>query len=138
MPIITLPDKYTREFPDSVSGLEVAESIGPKLAKHAVAVRIGGSLKDLETVIDRDVDIEIVTRDSEEGLEILRHDAAHVMAEAVKELHPETQVTIGPAIENGFYYDFAPAEPFTPDDLGEIESRMQEICLLYTSPSPRD
>ena len=129
MPIITLPDKSTREFPDSVSGLEVAKSIGPKLAKHAVAVRIGGSLKDLATVIDRDVDIEIVTRDSEEGLEILRHDAAHVMAEAVKELHPEIQVTIGPAIENGFYYDFARAEPFTPDDLEKIEARMREIVV---------
>ena len=129
MPIITLPDKSTREFPDSVSGLEVAKSIGPKLAKHAVAVRIGGSLKDLATMIDRDVDIEIVTRDSEEGLEILRHDAAHVMAEAVKELHPEIQVTIGPAIENGFYYDFARAEPFTPDDLEEIEARMREIVV---------
>src|SRR5690606_22956285 len=90
-------------------------------------MRVDGELKDLTAVIDRDARVEIVTRDSEDGLELLRHDAAHVMAEAVKELYPETQVTIGPAIENGFYYDFARDEPFTPADLERIEERMREI-----------
>ena len=127
MPIITLPDESTREFPDSVSGLTVAKSVSSRLAKDAVAVRIDGLLEDLTTIINRDTRVEIVTRDSEEGLEVLRHDAAHVMAEAVKELYPETQVTIGPAIENGFYYDFAREEAFTPNDLDHIETRMREV-----------
>ena len=127
MPVITLPDGSTREFPNPVTGIEVAESIGSRLAKDAVAVRVDGTLLDLTAALDRDVSIEILTRGSPEGLELLRHDAAHVMAEAVKELFPETQVTIGPAIENGFYYDFARDEPFTPEDLETIEKRMREI-----------
>ncbi len=127
MPTIELPDGSTREFPQPVSGAEIATSISKSLARDAVAVRVDGSLWDLTRDIEHDAEIEIVTRDSEDGLEILRHDAAHVLAEAVKELWPETQVTIGPAIENGFYYDFARDEPFTPEDLEKIEARMQEI-----------
>ena len=127
MPNITLPDGTVRRFDRPVTGLELSESIGRGLARDAVAVRLDGELRDLATAIDADADIAIVTRDEPEGLEILRHDAAHVLAEAVKELHPETQVTIGPAIENGFYYDFAREEPFTPDDIERIEERMREI-----------
>ncbi|WP_405242742.1 threonine--tRNA ligase [Lentisalinibacter salinarum] len=127
MPSITLPDGSRREFDKPVTGLDVAESIGRKLAKDAVAIRVDGELRDLMREIPGDAAVEIVTRDSEDGLELLRHDAAHIMAEAVKELYPETQVTIGPAIENGFYYDFARETPFTPEDLEKIESRMREI-----------
>jgi threonyl-tRNA synthetase len=127
MPSITLPDGSRREFDKPVTGLDVAESIGRKLAKDAVAVRVDGELRDLTREIPGDAAVEIVTRDSEDGLELLRHDAAHIMAEAVKELYPETQVTIGPAIENGFYYDFARETPFTPEDLEKIEARMRDI-----------
>ena len=127
MPVITLPDGTEKRFPEPVTGLAVAASIGPRLAKDAVAIRVDGSLHDLTAPIDHDVCIEILTRSSPEGLELLRHDAAHVMAEAVKELYPDTQVTIGPAIEDGFYYDFAREEPFTPADLETIEARMREI-----------
>ena len=102
-------------------------SIGKSLARDAVAVRVDGALWDLTRTTEQDATVEIVTRESDDGLEILRHDAAHVLAEAVKELWPETQVTIGPAIDNGFYYDFARAEAFTDADLETIESRMKEI-----------
>src|SRR5262245_45930731 len=107
MPNITLPDGSVREFKAVTRGAEIAEAIGKGLARNAVAVRVHGELWDLGRDITNDARIEIVTRDSDEGLELLRHDAAHVLAEAVKELWPETQVTIGPAIENGFYYDFS-------------------------------
>jgi threonyl-tRNA synthetase len=127
MPTITLPDGSQRSYPSPVDGGAVARSIGPRLERDAVAVRIDGALKDLTLPIEHDARVEIVTRTSADGLELLRHDAAHVMAEAVKELYPETQVTIGPAIENGFYYDFARSEPFTPEDLERIEKRMHEI-----------
>jgi len=127
MPNITLPDGSVRQFDAATTGAEIAASIGKSLARDAVALRVDGEMFDLTRDIDTDVAIEIVTRDSEDGLELLRHDAAHVLAEAVKELWPDTQVTIGPAIENGFYYDFARAEPFTEDDLAVIETRMQEI-----------
>ena len=127
MPVISLPDGSTKQFTEAVTGLAVAESIGSGLAKAAVAVRIDGELRDLTTPIERDASIEIVTRTTEEGLEVLRHDAAHAMAEAVKELFPETQVTIGPAIEDGFYYDFSREETFSPQDLELIEARMREI-----------
>src|SRR5262247_4689627 len=127
MPTITLPDGSQRSFPAPVDGSTVARSIGPKLERDAVAIRVDGDLRDLTRPIDRDARVEIVTRTTPDGLELLRHDAAHVMAEAVKELYPETQVTIGPAIENGFYYDFARKEPFTPEDLERIEKRMHEI-----------
>src|SRR5437764_11003590 len=124
---ITLPDGSRREFADPVTGAELAAAIGPGLAKAAVAVKIDGRPRDLATLIDHDAAVAIITRDMPEGLEILRHDAAHVMAEAVKELYPETQVTFGPATETGFYYDFARATPFTPDDLERIEERMHEM-----------
>ena len=124
---VTLPDGSSRAFPGPVTGADIAAAIGPGLAKAAIAVRIDGRPRDLATVIDHDANVAIITRDMPEGLEILRHDAAHVMAEAVKELYPETQVTFGPATETGFYYDFARETPFTPDDLARIEERMREI-----------
>jgi len=127
MPKITLPDGSVRQFEAATSGAEIAASIGKSLARDAVAVRVDGEMVDLTRDIESDVAIEVVTRDSDDGLDLLRHDAAHVLAEAVKELWPDTQVTIGPAIDNGFYYDFAREEPFTEDDLEVIESRMQEI-----------
>ena len=127
MPNISLPDGSVRPFESATSGAEIAASIGKSLARDAVAVRVDGELYDLTREIAADVAVEIVTRDSDDGLELLRHDAAHVLAEAVKELWPDTQVTIGPAIENGFYYDFAREEAFTEDDLEVIEARMKEI-----------
>ncbi|HEX5418731.1 MAG TPA: threonine--tRNA ligase [Gammaproteobacteria bacterium] len=127
MPLITLPDGSAKPFDAPVDGLAVARSIGPRLEKDAVAVRVDGVLKDLTAPIQHDSKVEIVTRNAPEGVELLRHDAAHVMAEAVKELYPETEVTIGPAIEDGFYYDFSRLEPFTPEDLERIEARMREI-----------
>ena len=127
MPKITLPDGSERQFEAAVSGAEIALSIGKSLARDAVAIRVDGTPWDLTRSIEQDATVEIVTRDSDAGLELLRHDAAHVLAEAVKELWPATQVTIGPAIDNGFYYDFAREEPFTDADLETIESRMKEI-----------
>jgi len=127
MPTIQLPDGSERHYDDNVTGDIIANDISRGLAKNAVAVRVDAELRDLGRRIDSDAKVEIVTRDSEEGLELLRHDAAHVMAEAVQEIWPETQVTIGPAIDNGFYYDFAREEAFTPEDLETIEERMREI-----------
>jgi threonyl-tRNA synthetase len=127
MPQFTLPDGSQRVFDQPVSGAELAESIGRRLAKDAVAIQVDGELRDLALPLSEDANVAIITRTSEVGLELLRHDAAHVMAEAVKELYPETQVTIGPAIEHGFYYDFARATAFTPEDLEKIETRMRQI-----------
>ncbi|MDJ0760090.1 MAG: threonine--tRNA ligase [Woeseiaceae bacterium] len=127
MPQISLPDGSVREFDSAVTGSQIAAGIGKRLEKDAVAVRVDGELWDLTRPIETDAAVEIITRDSDDGLEILRHDAAHVLAEAVKELWPETQVTIGPAIENGFYYDFSRPEPFTDADLEVIEERMRNI-----------
>jgi threonyl-tRNA synthetase len=127
MVAITLPDGNVREFPGPVTGLDVAKSIGAGLAKAALAIRVDGVMKDLTTPLTTDCQLAIVTAKDPDALELLRHDAAHVMAEAVKELYPETQVTIGPSIENGFYYDFARATPFTPEDLEKIEARMRDI-----------
>ena len=127
MPQISLPDGSVREFDKPVHGAAVAESISRSLLKDAVAARVNGELWDLSREIDADATVEIVTRGSEDGVELLRHDAAHILAEAVKELWPDTQVTIGPAIENGFYYDFARDEAFTEDDLAVIEERMKAI-----------
>ncbi len=124
---ITLPDGSVRQFDRPVTGAELAADIGPGLAKAALAIKIDGEVIDLAQNIDRDSTVEIITRKSEEALELIRHDAAHIMAEAVQELYPGTQVTIGPAIENGFYYDFARDEAFTPDDLEKIEAKMREI-----------
>src|SRR4051794_25281697 len=124
---VLLPDGKRLEFAGPATGAEIAAAIGPGLAKAAIAVRIDGRPRDLAAVIDRDAAVAIITREMPEGLEILRHDAAHVMAEAVKELYPDTQVTFGPSTETGFYYDFARDTPFTPDDLERIEARMHEI-----------
>jgi threonyl-tRNA synthetase len=124
---VTLPDGSVKSFDGPVPGAAIAAAIGPGLAKAALAIKVDGLAKDLAHVVDRDARVEIVTREHAEALEIIRHDAAHVMAEAVQELYPDTQVTFGPAIENGFYYDFARAEPFTPADLEVIERRMHEI-----------
>src|SRR5437764_3816626 len=124
---VTLPDGKRLEFAGPVTGAEIAAAIGPGLAKAAIAVRVDGRPRDLAAVVDRDAAVAIITREMPEGLEILRHDAAHAMAEAVKELYPDTQVTFGPATETGFYYDFARAEPFTPEDLEKIQTRMREI-----------
>ncbi|MBV8120993.1 MAG: threonine--tRNA ligase [Alphaproteobacteria bacterium] len=125
--VVTLPDGALRAFAGPVSGSDIAAAIGPGLAKAAIALSVDGRLRDLATSIDHDAAVAVITREMPEGLEILRHDAAHVMAEAVKELYPETQVTFGPATETGFYYDFARTQPFTPEDLERIEARMHEI-----------
>ncbi len=124
---ITLPDGSVRKFDAPVSGADIAAAIGPGLAKDALAVKVDGRLMDLAALVEADAAIEIVTRGHPDAPELLRHDCAHVMAEAVQELYADTQVTFGPAIDNGFYYDFARAEPFTPDDLEKIEARMREI-----------
>ncbi len=124
---ISLPDGSVRQFDKPVSGAEIAASIGPGLAKAALAVRIDGKMKDLGTVVDHDAKIGIVTSRDPDALELLRHDAAHVLAQAVQELFPGTQITFGPATEEGFYYDFVRAEPFSPEDFAKIEQRMAEI-----------
>ncbi|WP_456446619.1 threonine--tRNA ligase [Thiolapillus sp.] len=127
MPEITLPDGSKRVFDHPVTVAQVAADIGPGLAKATLAGKVDGKLVDASTVIDQDAELAIVTDRDEDALELIRHDAAHVMAQAVQELYPGTQVTIGPAIEDGFYYDFARKEPFSPDDLKKIEDRMREI-----------
>ena len=124
---LTFPDGSARDFESGVTGRDVAESIAKSLAKKAVAVALDDKLRDLAEPIKADAKIRIITRTDPEALELIRHDAAHVMAEAVQELYPGTQVTIGPVIDNGFYYDFAREEPFTPDDLPKIEAKMREI-----------
>jgi threonyl-tRNA synthetase len=124
---LTFPDGSSRDFKLGVTGREVAESIAKSLAKKAVAMSLDGTVKDLAEPIKADAKIRILTREDQEALALIRHDAAHVMAEAVQELYPGTQVTIGPVIENGFYYDFAREEPFTPEDLPVIEAKMREI-----------
>ena len=127
MPIITLPDGNNLNFPDKVTGLDVAEKISKSLAKQAMVISIDGDLKDLDFLIEKDCSLKIFTSKNPEGLETIRHDTAHILAMAVQELFPGTQVTIGPVIENGFYYDFARKEPFTEDDLIKIEKKMKDI-----------
>ena len=124
---VFLPDGSSRQLPEGATGLDLANSIGRRLAQDAVAIRINEQLSDIYLELPNQAQIEIITRTQPDGVELLRHDAAHVMAQAVKELYPETQVTIGPVIENGFYYDFAREESFTPDDLEQIEGRMREL-----------
>jgi threonyl-tRNA synthetase len=124
---LTFPDGSARDFKPGVTGRDVAESISKSLGKKAVAMTLDGKVKDLAEPIKTDAQIRILTREDPEALALIRHDAAHVMAEAVQELYPGTQVTIGPVIDNGFYYDFARDEPFTPDDLPVIEAKMREI-----------
>tara|TARA_Y100001949_G_scaffold174813_1_gene183131 strand:+ start:4 stop:1929 length:1926 start_codon:yes stop_codon:yes gene_type:complete len=125
--IITFPDGNKKEVDKGINGLELASQISKSLAKESVAIKINNEIKDISLPINSDASVAILKRDSEETLELIRHDCAHVMAEAVQELFPETQVTIGPAIENGFYYDFARDEPFTLADLPKIEKKMHEI-----------
>ena len=127
MPNITLPDGNNLNFPDKVTGLEIAEKISKSLAKQAMVISVDGELKDLDYIIEKNCSVKIFTSKNDEGLETIRHDTAHVLAMAVQELFPGTQVTIGPVIENGFYYDFARKEPFTEDDLKKIEEKMKEI-----------
>jgi len=127
MPQITLPDGSSRQFDNPVSVFDVAADIGPGLAKAALAGKVNGEMVDTSFVMADDAELSIITSKSEEALELIRHDAAHVMAQAVQELFPGTQVTIGPAIEDGFYYDFARETPFSADDLAKIEGRMAEI-----------
>ena len=127
MPLITLPDGNTLDFPNKVTGLEVAEKISKSLSKQASIISVNDELKDLSHVIDKDCTIKIFTSKDKEGLETIRHDTAHITAMAVQELFPGTQVTIGPIIENGFYYDFSRKEPFTEEDLKKIENKMREI-----------
>lgn len=139
---IKLPDSSVLSFDGQTSGAEIAAKIGPGLAKAALAVKVNGKLQDLATPITADADIDVITAKSPEGLDIIRHTCSHVMAQAVQELYPETQVTIGPAIENGFYYDFARETPFTPADLEAIEKKMAEIVdrdePIVRKEKPRD
>ena len=128
MPVITLPDGSQRTFPHPVTVAEVAQNIGAGLARAALAGKVNGSVVDTSYLLDEDTNLAIVTDKDADGLEVIRHSTAHLMAYAVKELFPEAQVTIGPVIENGFYYDFSYARPFTPDDLNAIEQRMKELA----------
>ncbi len=124
---VTFPDGASRQFEPGLSGLDIAKSISPSLAKRSVAMVVDGALSDLADPIERDARIEFVGREDPRALELIRHDAAHVLAEAVQSLYPGTQVTIGPVIENGFYYDFFRNEPFRPEDFAAIEKKMREI-----------
>src|ERR1700754_4337526 len=124
---VTFPDGAKREFPKGTTGLDIAKGISPSLAKRTVAMALDGEVLDLADPIVHDAKIEFINRDDPRALELIRHDAAHVLAEAVQTLWPGTQVTIGPVIENGFYYDFFRNEPFTPEDFAAIEKKMREI-----------
>ena len=128
MPVITLPDGSHREYPQPVTVADIAASIGPGLARAALAGRVNGKLVDTSFRVEQDAEVAIVTDKSPEGIEVIRHSTAHLLAQAVKELFPEAQVTIGPVIENGFYYDFAFKRGFTEEDLAKIEQRMHEIA----------
>ena len=127
---ITFPDGNFRSVKKGINGFEIAEEISKSLAKESIAIKINSSIFDLKTRIEKDAKIQIIKKSDEEALDIIRHDCAHVMAEAVQSLFPETQVTIGPSIENGFYYDFARKEPFTLSDLPKIEKKMHEIINI--------
>ena len=127
MPNIILPDGKKLNFEKKIDGLKIAGLISSSLAKQALVMEVDGILKDLNHEITKDSKVRIITSKNKEGLEVIRHDAAHIMAMAVQQLFPGTQVTIGPVIENGFYYDFARKEPFTLSDLPKIEKKMHEI-----------
>src|SRR6476646_6822705 len=127
MVALTFPDGARRDFPNGSTGLDIAKGISPSLAKRTVAMALDGALTDLGDPIEHDAKIEFISRDDPRALELIRHDAAHVLAEAVQSLWPGTQVTIGPVIENGFYYDFFRNQPFTPEDFDAIEKKMREI-----------
>ncbi|MEB4592251.1 threonine--tRNA ligase [Candidatus Thiothrix sp. Deng01] len=142
MPIITLPDGSQRSYPSPLSVLDVAADIGAGLAKATLAGKLNGELVDASHLIDHDVSLSIVTAKDAEGFDLIRHSSAHLMAHAVKQLFPDVQVTIGPTIENGFYYDFASPRPFTPEDLQAIDAKMQELIKqdipVERSTMPRD
>ena len=127
MPDIKLPNGNKIPFIKYIDGFEIAKKISKTLAKEACIMSVNGELKDLSFSIDKNAQVKIITFRDKEGLEVVRHDAAHILAMAVQELFPKTQVTIGPVIENGFYYDFSRKEPFTPEDLEKIEKKMKEI-----------
>ncbi|MDD5229472.1 MAG: TGS domain-containing protein, partial [Methylococcales bacterium] len=127
MLVITLPDGSQRNYDAPLSVLEVAQSIGAGFAKATLAGKVNGKLVDASTIIEHDVQLHLVTAKDDEGLDVIRHSTAHLLAQAVKQLFPEAQVTIGPVIENGFYYDFAYSRPFTPEDLEKIEAKMQQF-----------
>ena len=127
MPEIKLPDGKKISFAEKIDGFEIAKKISKSLAKDACVMSVNGELKDLSFLINHDVDVKIITSKDKEGLEVIRHDAAHILAMAVQEIFPKTQVTIGPVIEDGFYYDFSRKEPFTSEDLKKIENKMREI-----------
>src|ERR1700741_4445923 len=130
MVALTFPDGARREYPDNITGLDIAKGISSSLAKRTVAMALDGVVSDLSDPIGKDAKIEFLTRDDERALELIRHDCAHVLAEAVQELYPGTQVTIGPVIENGFFYDFFRNGPVTPEDLAPIEKKMREIIAV--------
>src|ERR1700747_1102767 len=127
MVAVTFPDGACRDYPPNTTGLDIAKGISPSLAKRTVAMARDATLADLSDPIEHDAKIEFLTREDPRALELIRHDAAHVLAEAVQSLWPGTQVTIGPVIENGFYSDFFPNQPFTPEDFEAIEKKMREI-----------
>src|SRR5688500_14384851 len=127
MPNIRLPDGSLKSFPGPVTVAEIAHSIGAGLARAALAGRVNGKLVDTGYRVDGDAEVSIVTERDPDGVEVLRHSTAHLLAYAVKELFPDAQVTIGPVVENGFYYDFSYKRPFTPEDLAAIEKRMAEL-----------
>ena len=127
MVALTFPDGARRDYPQDITGLDIAKGISPSLAKRTVAMALDGSVRDLSEPISADARIEFLSREDPRALELIRHDCAHVLAEAVQDLWPGTQVTIGPVIENGFYYDFFRNQPFTPEDLPLIEKKMREI-----------
>jgi len=124
---VTLPDGNIRSYSNPISGLELAKDISTSLAKIALAIEVDNKLVDLSTIIDKDAQVKIITSKDSEGLEIIRHDAAHLLAQAIKNLYPKTKITIGPVIENGFYYDVLPEKNLSEDDLEELEAEMHRI-----------
>tara|TARA_B110000495_G_C22785258_1_gene459150 strand:+ start:34 stop:420 length:387 start_codon:yes stop_codon:yes gene_type:complete len=128
MPIINLPDGNKIEFPNKVTGVEIAEKISKSLAKQALIMSVDGELKDLTYVIEKNSSVKIITHKDSDGLDAIRHDTTHIMAMAVQELFPGTKLAIGPAIKDGFYYDFSREEPFTPKDLEKIEKKNERNC----------
>ena len=130
MPSITLPDGNKLSFNKKTTGIEISKKISKSLSKQALIMSVNGELKDLSEKIENDCFVKIFTKKDKEGLDTIRHDTAHILAMAVQELFPGTQVTIGPVIEDGFYYDFSRKEPFTEDDLLKIEKLLQKVELL--------
>ena len=128
MPVITLPDGSKREYDHAVTVMDIALSIGSGLAKATLAGNVNGNLVDASTLIDQDATLQLITAKDDDGITVIRHSTAHLLAQAVKQLFPSAQVTIGPVIENGFFYDFAYERPFTPEDLSAIEKKMEQLA----------